>query len=160
VQDPNQGGLQPVRAVLSQSDPTLGTLSTTNLALMTPAQLSLALQGITYTPTPGARPVGVIAESTLTLRAIDVSGLSASNTSVKVRITSVNGAPQILNLPAPADQPVLDCARRARPPLRRARAVQRRHQQGRLHRHPRQRRQGRPHQPRPASPRPRPAPIR
>jgi hypothetical protein len=107
VQDPNQGGLQPVRAVISQSDPTLGTLSTTNLALMTPAQLSLALQGITYTPTPGARPVGVIAESTLTLRAIDVSGLSASNTSVKVRITSVNGAPQILNLPSLADQPVL-----------------------------------------------------
>ena len=107
VQDPNQGGLQPVRAVLSQSDPTLGTLSTTNIALMTPAQLSLALQAVTYTPTPGARPVGVIAESILTLRAIDVSGLAASNTSVKVRITSVNGAPQILNLPAPADQPVL-----------------------------------------------------
>ncbi len=107
VQDPNQGGLQPVRAILTQTDPALGTFSATNLPFMTPAQLSTAIQALAYAPTPGARPVGDISESTLILTAIDITGLVASNTSVKVRITSVNAAPQILNVPDLADQPVL-----------------------------------------------------
>ena len=107
VQDQNQGGLQPVRATLAQSNPALGSFSATNFVFQTPAQLSLALQSVTYTPAPGALPVGAIGESTITLVATDLSGLSASNNSVKVRITSVNLAPQFLNVPPPVDQPVL-----------------------------------------------------
>ncbi|HMP76316.1 MAG TPA: Ig-like domain-containing protein [Kiritimatiellia bacterium] len=107
VQDQNQGGLQPVQAVLTQTDPSLGTFSATGFPFQTPAQLSLALQSVTYTPTPGALPVDAIGESTFTLVATDSSGLKASNSSVKVRITSVNLAPQFVNLPPPEDQPLL-----------------------------------------------------
>jgi VCBS repeat-containing protein len=107
VQDSNQGGLQPVRVVLSQSNPALGTFSATSFPYMTPAQISTALQAVAYTPTPGALPVGQNAESVFTLKVTDFSGLSASNNSVKVRISSVNQAPRILNVPPPESQPVL-----------------------------------------------------
>jgi VCBS repeat-containing protein len=60
-----------------------------------------------YAPTPGALPVGTSAETTLMLTVTDNAGLSASNNSVKIRITSVNNAPQILNVPPLDEQPVL-----------------------------------------------------
>lgn len=107
IQDPDQAGVQPVRATLTQSDPSLGVFFTTNFSYMTPAQLSVALQGVTYTPAPGSIPVGQVAESVFTLTVIDVTDLVAINNSVKVRITSVNLAPQILNVSPPALQPVL-----------------------------------------------------
>lgn len=107
IQDPDQAGVQPVQATLTQSDPVLGTFSTTSFPYMTPAQLSTSLQSVAYTPAPGSIPVGQVAESVLTLTVTDITGLSSTNNSVKVRITSVNLAPQILNVPPPASQPVV-----------------------------------------------------
>jgi len=107
IQELDQGGVQQVSATLSQSMPSLGTLSSTNFALMTPAQLSAALRTVDYTPASGVLPVGASAESTFTLRVTDVIGLDAVNSSVKARITGVNNAPQILNVPPPDQQPVL-----------------------------------------------------
>jgi hypothetical protein len=107
IQDVDQGGQQPVMAVLSQSNPSLGVFSATSFAFATPAALSTSLQGLTYAPTPGALPVGTNAETTLTLTVTDSAGLSAANSSVKIRITSVNNAPQIQNVPPVDEQPVL-----------------------------------------------------
>jgi len=107
IQDPDQGGLQNVRATISQSNPMLGTFSVTSFPFMTPLQLSTSLQGVAYTPIAGALPVGSMAESVVLVTAIDTSGQSAQNNSLKIHITSVNNAPQILNVPAPADQPKL-----------------------------------------------------
>lgn len=107
IEDQDQGGTQPVMATLTQSKPALGTISPTNLAFATPAQLTAALRAVTYAPTPGALPVGATDQSTLTLKVTDVTGLSSSNGSVIIRITGVNNAPQILNVPLVDDQPVL-----------------------------------------------------
>ncbi|HMP96253.1 MAG TPA: Ig-like domain-containing protein [Kiritimatiellia bacterium] len=107
IQDPDQGGLQPVRATISQTEPAIGTISQTNFTFITPAQLSTALQSVVYAPIPGALPVGQNAESTIILTVTDSSGLFSQNTALKVRITSVNNAPQILNIPPPEQQPVL-----------------------------------------------------
>jgi len=107
IQDPDQAGQQLVMATLSQSTPALGTFSPTSLAFATPLQLSTSLQSVVYTPIPGALPVGSAAESIITVQVTDAAGLSASNSSLKIRITSVNNAPDILNVPLPADQPVL-----------------------------------------------------
>lgn len=107
IQDQDQGGLQPVRATLTQSNPALGTFSVTNFPFMTPAQLSTSLQSVVYAPLSGALPVGQSAESTFTLTATDVHGLSAVNSSVKIHVTSVNSGPKIINVPALEVQPVL-----------------------------------------------------
>jgi hypothetical protein len=107
VEDPDEGGGQNVRATISQSNPLLGTLSTTNIAFTTPAQLTLALRNLVFTPNPGALSVGQAAETIITLNVTDVANLNAQNNNLKIRITSVNKAPQILNIPPPAQQPVL-----------------------------------------------------
>ena len=105
IEDLDQGGQQPVMATLSQSAPALGSFSSNTFAFATPAELFMTLRGVTYAPTPGAVPVGTKADSTLTLTVTDAAGLSASNSSVKIRINGVNNPPRILNVPE--EQPVL-----------------------------------------------------
>lgn len=107
IEDQDQGGAQPVMATLTQSKPALGTISPTNLAFATPAELTAALRLVTYAPTPGALPVGATDQSTLMLKVTDITGLSSSNGSVIIRITGVNNPPQILNVPPADEQPVL-----------------------------------------------------
>ncbi len=107
VQDEDEGGQQFVQATLAQSDPAIGAFSQTAFPLQTPASLVSALREVTYTPTPGVLPVGAQADSTVTLTVTDVTGLSAQNNNRRIRITSVNSAPQI-GFPPPIDvQPVL-----------------------------------------------------
>ena len=100
VQDPDEGGQQLVEAVIFQSNTNLGSFSETVLPQQTPQSLSAALQLITYTPNPGALPVGAQADSVFTLQVTDRTGLSVQNNNRRVRITSVNTAPQIANIPA------------------------------------------------------------
>lgn len=107
IEDQDQGGQQQVMATLTQSKPALGALSPTNIAFATPAQLTAALRDVTYAPTPGALPVGANDQSTIMLKVTDITGLSSSNGSVIIRITGVNNAPQILNVPPVDEQPVL-----------------------------------------------------
>lgn len=107
VLDPDEGGNQNVRAVITQSNPQLGTISSTNIAFTTPAQLSQAIRNLLFTPTPGALPVGQFAETVITLTVFDTASQFAQNSSLKIRINSVNKAPQILNVLSPADQPLL-----------------------------------------------------
>ncbi|HMO03118.1 MAG TPA: Ig-like domain-containing protein [Kiritimatiellia bacterium] len=107
VVDPDEGGNQNVRAVITQSNPQLGTISTTNITFATPAQLSQAIRNLLFTPTPGVLPVGQFAETVITLTVFDTANQFAQNSSLKIRINSVNKPPQILNVLPSADQPLL-----------------------------------------------------
>lgn len=107
VSDDDQGGNQLVKASLSQTDPSLGTFSTTSLVFQTPAQLTAALRLVTYTPVPGALPINASFNNVLTITVEDDAGLAAVNNNLTLNIKSVNNAPRILNVPAEANQPSL-----------------------------------------------------
>lgn len=107
VQDPDQGGQQPVKAVLTQSNPALGDFSVNEVVFNTPAELTAILRAVTYMPTPDALPVNAVGETIATLKVEDDTGLWAENNNLTIRITSVNTAPQILNIPPADQQPVL-----------------------------------------------------
>ncbi len=105
--DPDQGGVQLVSAVLTQSNPALGTFSQTVFPLQTQSLLTDALRNVSYNPIPGALPVGDAADTLVTVTVTDATGLSAQNNSLTIRVRSVNNAPAIINVPDPADQPEL-----------------------------------------------------
>lgn len=107
VQDVDQGGTQHVAAVVSQSNPTLGAFSQTNFVLQSQADLSAALQAMTYTPTPGALPIGQSGDTIVTVTATDSAGLSSANNNLTIRINSINNPPVIENIPSADQQPVL-----------------------------------------------------
>ncbi len=105
VQDVDMGGVQGVSATVTLSLPSLGTLSKAVFPLQTPLQLTAALRAMTFTPASGAIPVGSKATTLLTVTVTDATGLTSQNNNLSIRITSVNHAPQILNVPA--EQPLL-----------------------------------------------------
>lgn len=107
VSDPDEGGMQSVRATLSLSNTNIGFLSVTNLNLQTPVQLTAALKGVSYTPIPGVLATNQSAETILTLVVTDALNLSTTNSDTRIRITSVNNAPRILHVTPENDQPDL-----------------------------------------------------
>ncbi|HMP72006.1 MAG TPA: tandem-95 repeat protein [Kiritimatiellia bacterium] len=107
VTDVDQGGAQQVSAVLTLSNPALGSLSVTSFPLQAQADLTALLRQVVFTPTPGALPIGQTADTIITVTVTDALGLSSQNNNARIRITSVNNAPQILNVPLPASQPVI-----------------------------------------------------
>lgn len=107
ISDPDNNSNQLVRATLSASDPSLGTLTPTNFPLQSTASLTAALRAVQYEPTPGVLPVGTTADSVISVNAIDELGLESQNNNLIIRITSVNNPPRILNIPPESAQPVL-----------------------------------------------------
>ena len=107
VSDSDMGGLQLLDAVLTQSTPALGSFSQSLFTGVTAAQLTALLRAVRYTPNPGAIPIDTSANTILTLAVTDSGGQSAQNNNLTLHITSVNNAPQILNVPAVEQQPVL-----------------------------------------------------
>jgi len=107
VSDPDEGGNQYVSATLFASDPTLGTFSQTSFSLMHPADLTIALRAVTYTPISGVLPINTTANTVLKIVVTDVSGMTVTNNNVTLSIKAVNNPPQILGVPAADMQPVL-----------------------------------------------------
>ncbi|NLE41858.1 MAG: hypothetical protein GX615_08520, partial [Lentisphaerae bacterium] len=107
VSDPDMGGQQQLRATLALSDPSLGTLSSTTFPLQSAGNLVAALQATTFTPVRGAVPPEATATTVVILTVVDATGASTQNNNLSIRITGVNNAPQILNVPPIAEQPLL-----------------------------------------------------
>jgi VCBS repeat-containing protein len=107
--DTDQGGRQWLRASFTVSSPGLGSFTwqdstVTSFSSQPQTNLQENLRGLLFVPTEGALPIGTSAEVTLTLTVVDVTGLSAVNSSVRVLITAVNKPPRIV---VPQVQPVL-----------------------------------------------------
>ncbi len=109
VTDPDEGGNQLVRAVLTQSNPLLGTFQNVSevTGYQTPASLTARLREVTFEIDQFYLPVGAIEDSVFTVEVFDVAGLSARNSNRRLRVTSVNSPPQIQFLPPFDIQPVL-----------------------------------------------------
>ncbi len=107
VTDPDMGGQQLLDAELTQTTPSLGSFSQAVFTGVTPAQLTALLRAVRYTPNPGAIPVNTAANTVLSVSVTDSAGQNARNNNLTLHITSVNNAPQLLNVPPPSQQPVL-----------------------------------------------------
>ena len=107
VSDPDMGGLQQLRATLALSDPGLGVLSQTTFPLQSDDDLVAALRTVTFTPVRGAVPPEASATTVVILTVVDAAGVSTQNNNLSIRITGVNNAPQILNVPPLSEQPLL-----------------------------------------------------
>ncbi|MDY0341507.1 MAG: hypothetical protein RBS17_09905, partial [Coriobacteriia bacterium] len=107
ISDPDMGGQQPLSATMALSAPGLGTLSQSSFPLQSASDLIAALRAVTFTPTRGAIPPGTTATTIVTLKATDSTDAATQNNNLSIRITGVNNAPQILNIPAPAVQPMI-----------------------------------------------------
>ncbi len=109
VTDPDAGGQQNVRAVITQSNSHLGDFIGLDAVegYQTPASLTARLREITYVLNPFHLPVGAVEDTVFTIEVIDATGLSARNSNRRIRVTSVNSPPQITFLPPFDDQPVL-----------------------------------------------------
>ena len=107
VSDPDMGGLQQLGATLALTAPGLGTLSQTTFPLQSASDLVAALRAVTFTPTRGAVPPEVAATTVVVLTVADATGASTQNNNLTISITGVNNAPQILNVPPVAEQPMI-----------------------------------------------------
>lgn len=107
VTDPDVGGQQWVEATITLSNPSLGTLSKTSFISQPAANLVSALRAVAFQPARGAVPPWASATTAVILAVTDSSGISTQNNNLSIRITGVNNAPQILNVPPLASQPLL-----------------------------------------------------
>lgn len=107
VTDPDLQGKQPLRATITLSNPALGTLSQTTFGPMVSSNLVTALRSTLFQPTRGAVAPGDFATTVIILTVTDSTGISAQNNNLSINIAGVNNAPQILNVPSPAAQPLL-----------------------------------------------------
>ncbi|MBI2929819.1 MAG: tandem-95 repeat protein [Verrucomicrobia bacterium] len=107
IEDPDGLGSQLVSVTITMDDPGKGTFSPAGpFNSITSAAATTAIRGVDFTPMANSIPVGETATVVMTITVIDAEGEQRVNNKTTVVITSVNGTPKILGLPALVDQPV------------------------------------------------------
>ncbi len=114
IVDTDEGGAQLVTLDIILSDPLLGSLEMPvgvpvvfPTAPMTPTDATTFIRSLVFVPDGTEVPIGQTVSVNLDIRVTDSQLEVRSDDRTRIAITSVNGAPDIQNIPLPADQPLL-----------------------------------------------------